>query len=61
MSLTDHTPMPYGKYKGTPMANVPADYLLWLYENDRCSDDVRDYIFDNLDIIKAEVGRKKII
>lgn len=28
--LTDNSPMPWGKHKGTAMANVPAHYLLWL-------------------------------
>lgn len=30
--FTDRTPMPFGKYKGTPLGNVPARYLLWLYD-----------------------------
>lgn len=29
--MNDQTPMPFGKYKDTPMANVPDSYLLWLY------------------------------
>ena len=28
--VTDDTRFPFGKYKGTPMADVPASYLLWL-------------------------------
>jgi len=28
--LSDTSPMPFGKHKGTNMANVPAAYLLWL-------------------------------
>ena len=31
MTLTDQSLMPFGKFKGTKMANVPADYLLWLH------------------------------
>ncbi|HAH35135.1 MAG TPA: hypothetical protein DCY95_01685 [Algoriphagus sp.] len=31
MRLRDTDPMPFGKYQGTPMANVPDSYLLWLY------------------------------
>lgn len=30
--FTDKTPMPFGKYKGIPLGNVPASYLLWLYD-----------------------------
>lgn len=35
MPLTDESQMPYGAHKGKKMANVPAEYLLFLYENDR--------------------------
>ena len=30
--LTDNDPMPFGKYKGKPMRDVPATYLDWLYD-----------------------------
>lgn len=42
--LTDNSIMPYGKYKGRIMIGVPADYLLWLYDNERCSESVARYI-----------------
>ncbi len=29
--MKDTDPMPFGKYKGTKMANVPDSYLLWIY------------------------------
>jgi uncharacterized protein (DUF3820 family) len=29
--LKDTDPIPFGKYQGTPMANVPDSYLLFLY------------------------------
>lgn len=32
--MTDTTPMPFGKHKGKPLEEVPAKYLLWLYEQD---------------------------
>jgi len=55
MPLTDQSPMPFGKHNGTAMANVPADYLLWLYENNKCTPDVREYITDNLDALRLEI------
>lgn len=55
--LTDESPMPYGKYKGIAMANVPADYLLFLYENNKCSFPVRQYINKNIDVIKMEAKK----
>lgn len=61
--ITDATPMPFGKYKGVSMANVPAEYLLWLYErlkpsapNKRSASEklLVDYIEDNMDVLKKE-------
>lgn len=49
--------MPFGKYKGEKMANVPASYLIWLYDNGKCSSDVKEYIEDNLDILQIEIKR----
>ena len=51
--------MPFGKYKGDKMANVPASYLLWLYENEKCNKEVLDYVLYNLDVIKEQIKRSK--
>lgn len=61
MALNDNSPMPFGKHKDTKMCNVPASYLLWLYENTNRKDldrEVAHYIEDNIDGLKQEVGRK---
>lgn len=56
--LEDKDPMPFGKHKGTAMANVPADYLLYMFEKlDPCS--VKDYIRRNTDALKAEIKRQQ--
>ena len=52
--MDDKSLMPWGKWKGTAMANVPDDYLLWLYDNDKCDGDVKAYIKDNLDVLKKK-------
>lgn len=57
--MTDESIMPFGKYKGEKMADVPADYLLWLYENNKCGGEVKAYIEDNLQVIKDEIKRAK--
>lgn len=61
--LTDTSAMPYGKYKGRPMLGVPADYLLWLYENGKCSEGVARYVEENKAAIEqrrdAEVAGRK--
>ena len=56
-ALTDKSIMPWGKHQGKEMANVPADYLLWLYDNNKCSGDVKAYIEDNIDVLKSEIKK----
>lgn len=56
MSLTDNDLMPWGQHKGVKMANVPASYLIWLYEEKKCSGNVKDYIKENLDVLKREIN-----
>lgn len=57
--LTDNDLMPWGIHQGTKMANVPASYLLYLYRENKCSAEVRDYIFDNLEVLKNEANENK--
>lgn len=56
--ITDNSLMPFGKYAGQKMANVPPEYLLWIFENNKCSAEVAKYIADNLEVIKAEINYK---
>ena len=56
--MNDNSIMPYGKHKGTKLANVPAQYLIWLYENTTIKDKgLEAYIADNLDVLKQELGK----
>ena len=57
--MNDQSLMPWGKYQGKKMNDVPDSYLLWLYENDKCSGDVKIYIVQNLDAIRANISRQK--
>lgn len=58
-ALTDRDKMPFGKYKGKTLANVPAAYLLYLY-NDGCTHEpLKRYIIDNLDGLNGEVNKIK--
>lgn len=51
--------MPFGKHRGKAMIDVPAPYLLWLYNS--CCDHagVKQYITDNLDALNKEAGHTK--
>lgn len=53
--MNDTSPMPFGKYKGKKLEDVPAHYLIWLYDNDKSFGDLKDYIEDNLDVLQQEV------
>jgi len=57
--MTDESIMPFGKYKGQKMANVPPEYLLFIYENGKLFGGVAEYIKENLDVIKAEINLKQ--
>ena len=57
--FTDHTPMPFGKYVGKAMVNVPAVYLLWLHNKGCDHQGVKNYINDNLDALQKEAGATK--
>lgn len=61
--LKDTDPMPWGQHKGTAMANVPAKYLLFLWDNRNSQQGglrdprVRQYIFSNLDALRKEAAQ----
>lgn len=57
--LTDNSEMPFGKFKGKAMVDVPAKYLLWLFDNGCDHAGVKKYINDNLQVLKKEAGQKK--
>lgn len=54
MALKDSSPMPFGKYAGKAMIDVPAVYLIWLFDQGVNNPDVKEYILDNLDALKKE-------
>lgn len=51
--ITDGSFMPIGKkYLGVKLINVPAQYLLWLYDNGLKHQGLKEYIEDNMDALK---------
>lgn len=60
--LTDNDLMPFGKHKGKKLIDVPASYLLWLYEDhpNFKTTDVGIYITDNYEVIRKQAGFKGI-
>jgi len=55
IKYTDVTPMPFGKYKGKPLQDVPASYLHWWYtQTNRSDTSLKLYIEESLDALKEE-------
>ncbi|CAA7196718.1 hypothetical protein [Chryseobacterium potabilaquae] len=57
--MEDTDIMPYGIHMGKQMQDVPADYLLRLYEEGQLTDPVKIYIEDNLQVLEIEIERDK--
>lgn len=51
--------MLFGKYQGYELKDVPAGYLLWIYDNLDLRDDLIEYIDKRRDALEAEKKRIK--
>jgi uncharacterized protein (DUF3820 family) len=54
--MTDNDLMPFGKYKSTKMSDVPAKYLLWLWDNGVHADQtpLHNYIKRSFSALESE-------
>lgn len=57
--LTDDSIMWFGDYKGRKLVNVPASYLLYIYNNNKAFGKLKDYIEDNLQVLEVEFENEK--
>lgn len=51
--------MPFGKYLGKAMVDVPAVYLMWLFNKGCQHPAVKKYILEHYDAIKNEAQKVK--
>lgn len=51
--MDDQSLMPFGKYQGGKMEDVPASYLLWLRDQGAVGE-IREYIEDNMTALQQE-------
>ena len=51
--------MEFGIHKGKKLIDVPASYLIWLYDNDKCSWALKEYIRENMDVLKSQAKTNK--
>jgi len=56
--MNDESIMPFGRYKGQKLANVPASYLLWCYDQEWCRGHLKVYIEDNKEVLHREVKQQ---
>ena len=58
--FTDNDIMPFGQHCGKKMANVPAVYLIYIYDKGWCNNypGVKQYIQNNMDVLKNQAGQK---
>ncbi len=47
-----------GKYSGSKMEDIPADYLIYIYEEKKCRWDVKNWIRDNYEKLKTKTAKK---
>lgn len=61
MALTDESPLEFGQaHRNKLLKNVPAEYLLYIYNNNYAiSNDLKEYIEDNLEVLEKEKDEKK--
>ncbi len=46
--------MPFGKHKGEKIVNVPAEYLLFMFESNKLFGTTKQYVSENLDVLRKE-------
>lgn len=55
--LNGNSLMPFGKFKGQKLANIPAWYLLKIRQEMQLFDNLKKYIEDSLKVLEAEKKR----
>ena len=57
--LADQDEMPFGKYEGWLMKDVPAKYLLWISDNGKTTAPVQEYINANFELLDQEAEEEE--
>lgn len=56
--MDDYDLMPFGKYKGYELGDVPAEYLLSILKDGKAKGELKQYIEDVKDILELEMKGK---
>jgi len=57
--LTDDSEMPFGKYEGWLMKDVPAKYLLWISDKGKTTAPVQAYINEHFEQLDDEAEEEE--
>ena len=57
----DDTLMPFGKHKGKRLGDIPADYLIWLYDQEwfQKFEDIFEYVAKNYQHLEKEAKQQE--
>lgn len=55
----DNSKMPFGKYQGYKLGNVPPEYLIYILENNYCFGSLKEYIERNKETLQNEIKQNK--
>ena len=56
--MTDESIMPFGKYKGQALKDVPDSVLLWYYDNKKLSGQLKDYVEDRIPVLRFQKEKR---
>lgn len=58
--IDEDMPMPFGKHRGTPLREVPADYLIWFAEQEWSNSwpEVEAYVNKHYEQLEEEANQK---
>ena len=52
--MTDKSTMPFGKYKGKMLIEIPGKYLIYLLDQNIARGDLKEYIENNRPVLAKE-------
>lgn len=55
--MTDQSIMPFGKYAGKKLIDIPAWWWLWMLAEKKLFGPILDYANDNKEVFEAELKR----
>lgn len=56
--MDDYSLMPFGKYKGLELIEVPAEYLLSILKDGKAKGQLKEYIEEVKEILELEMQSK---